>query len=99
MAVHARLRSRDIGMARLLNIAVAVTAIHAELTGMQRMAKRHGLDRRVADSGVLGRGVVVDASGHDADEHAQKDHDLKREAVGRLRKQEGHGPKKVKGEN
>ena len=76
MAVHARLRGRHIRMSGLVDVAMAITAIHPQLGNVFSVAKRHGLDRRVADPGILGRHVIGDARGRDPGENHQINDDL-----------------------
>lgn len=90
MAVHAGLSGRHIGVTRLLDVAMAVTTIHAELTGVERVAERNGLHRGVADARILRRRVVSDAGRHDAGGESDEDQDLKRQFVNRLREKLGH---------
>ena len=93
VAVHARLRGRHIRMRGLVDVAVAIAAIEPKLRDVFSVAKRHGLDRRVADPGVLGRHIIGDARGRDPGEHHQVNDDLQRELVGGFRENIRHGPK------
>lgn len=93
MAIHARLGGRHIGMSGLVDVTVAIAAIHPQLGDVFSVAKRHGLDGRVADPGVLRGHVVGDACGRDPREHHQINDDLQRELISRFRENIRHGPR------
>jgi hypothetical protein len=48
-------------MRRLVDKAVAVTAIHSELSGMQRVTERDRLNRRITDARIFRRKVIPDS--------------------------------------
>ena len=60
MAVHARLRARNIGMSRHFHKAVAISAIHAQFRCVNLMGEGHGLNRLIAHPGVGGGEVIPD---------------------------------------
>lgn len=62
VAVHTCLSGRYICNRRPFNIAVTITAVHTQITGMQLMAKRHRLCRTVSDIGVLWRPIIPEKS-------------------------------------
>ena len=86
VAIHARGRARDAGEPRLIHRVMAVAAIHAQLSRVNGMGKRHGLDRLVASTGVFGRAIVGDTGHHHAAHQRQQDANLQRQPVCPLRK-------------
>lgn len=60
VAVHARLRSRNIGVARLVDVTVAKAAIYPELGYVLLVAEGHRLHRSIPDPGILRRHVISD---------------------------------------
>lgn len=62
VAVHAALGIGNVGVRRYLNEAVAVTAIHAELVGMNVVGERYRLLGRVTDSCIFGCEVIPDSA-------------------------------------
>ena len=90
MTVHTRLSRGHIGVPRLLDVAVAIAAIHTQLARVQGVAEGHRLDRGVAHASILRCGVVGDTGGDDAGCEPEKYQDLKRQLVGRLGKKLGH---------
>ena len=85
MAVHARLRSRKIGKARLVDIAVAIAAVEPELAGVQAVIVRHRLDRRIADPQVLRGTVISDGCRDRSTQDEEIENKLERERIGPLR--------------
>jgi hypothetical protein len=59
VAIHARLRRRDLRDGRLLDTGVAVEAREPQAARVLLVGERDWLDRREADARVLGRPVVV----------------------------------------
>jgi hypothetical protein len=59
VAIHARLRGRDLRDGRLLDTGVAVEARQPQAAGVLLVGELDWLDRREADARVLGRLVVV----------------------------------------
>ncbi len=81
VAVHAKLRVRNVRMRRDFNEAVAVTAIHSELADVDIVRERNWLDRLVADLGVFGGYVIPRGSGETADNQKAGYRHLKRQPV------------------
>lgn len=64
MAIHACLRGRHIRVTGDFYVAMAVTAIHAELVHMDFMGEWHRLRGHVAYPGVFGSEVIPDSRHH-----------------------------------
>ena len=58
MAVHARLRRRDIRVGRNIHVGVTIPAIHTELGHMDVVRERYRLDWLISRSHVLRREVI-----------------------------------------
>ncbi len=58
VTVHANLGVRHVGMGGHFDEAVAITAIHPQLSDVDVVRERHRLDRLVTDLGIFGRYVI-----------------------------------------
>lgn len=90
VAVHAGLRSRNVGVRRFLHSCVAVTAIHPELVDMEGVIEGHRLGWLVADPGIFGCKVIGHAGNHAGSHHGNADQDFDWEPVGPSRENVGH---------
>lgn len=97
VAVHAGGRRRDVREPGFVHAGMAVTAIHAHLPRVDRVGKRHRLDRLVADPRVLGRAINRHTRSHRAAHQREADGNQERYLVGPLR--ENHGNLKITRQN
>ena len=81
MAIEARGRGGDVRIPRFLDAIVAITAIDAELIGVNRMRERNRLNGLISDARVFGSEVVPDASGNSGGEEQAADDDERRQSV------------------
>ena len=58
VAVHTSAGRRHVGVARLFHMVVAIAAVETQFSGVERVIKRDGLNRLVANSGILGSKVI-----------------------------------------
>ncbi len=71
VAVHAGLRRGDVGMSRLLDVAMTKTAIDTQLSRVQRVAEGNRLNGSIPHPRVLWRGVIGGGSRHDTTQDKQ----------------------------
>ena len=90
VAIHARLRSRHVGVAGLFDVRVALPTIETELARVKRMTERHRLHWRVTDIGVTRRRVIGDPRSHKSSDQQQIHQNLKRKLVDRFGKEIRH---------
>ena len=64
MAVHAGGCRRDIWEPGFFNTRMAIAAIHAQLTGVNRVRERHWLNRLITDARILRCEIIRDAQRH-----------------------------------
>ena len=91
MAIHAGLSVRHIGLGRHFNKAVAIAAIHSQLSHVDVVRKRHWLDRFVADLCVLRRCVIPGCRRQSADCNDAADYQFERYPISPAWKEVGHG--------
>ncbi len=97
VTVHARLGARHVRVRALLDVVVAVPAVHAELPGVECVAVLHGLLGLVADLVEVRREVVPDDDDQQqtaADGAEEREY---REGVRLAGEQLGHEPRRERG--
>ena len=90
VAVHAGLRSGNVGVRGFLHPGVAVAAIHSQLVDVQRVIEGHGLGWLIANPGIFGRKVIGHAGDHAGRYHRNADQDFDWKPVGPSWENVGH---------
>jgi hypothetical protein len=95
MALHASVRSRDIGDVRLIDLIVAVSAVETELAYVETVVVRDRLGWLVANSDVLRRHIIGDAGEKRSHEDEDENNDLQWQRVRPLWKHFRHSGKRL----
>ena len=90
VAVHARLRGRQIRVGRHFDKTVAIAAIHPQLSHVNVMRKRHRLNRLISDARVFRRYVIPSCPGQSESEQHRADRHLQRQPIRPARKKVRH---------
>ena len=81
VAIHARLRVRQIGMRRDFDKTMAVATIHPQLSHVHVVRERHRLNRFVTDAGILWRYIIPRGRGQPAGDDDAGHRHLERQPV------------------
>ena len=84
-----------VGVAGLLNEAVTVTAIHAQLSGVDLVRKSNGLRWHVADAGILLGKIIIHPTSNPRTHKEEADKKLQRQGICPAGKGVGHFQSRV----
>ena len=95
VTIHAGVGRRHVGVTGFFHLAMAISAIDSQFSGMQGMLKRHRLHGLITNSGIFGSHVVSETGRDGRPDYEQSYHNLNRGLVGFFRENCRHSLNKL----